>query len=98
MRIVIKKPGQPAEARNVPNTLEQWQMLVGGYIETMTLSEDLILICNEEGQLLNLEPNFKYYNSIILGPVVFVGIKDDEFIDIDRDMERGLIDFFREGY
>ena len=96
MRIVYKKPGEPAEARNVPNELEEWQKLVGGYIETVYLTRDLIMIANEEGLLLELAPNFKYHGQMIVGPVVFVGVKDDEFIDIDRDWERKIIEYYRE--
>lgn len=96
MRIVYKKPGQPAEARNVPNTLDEWQRLVGGYIETLTLSEDIVLICNEDGRYLGLAPNVKFRNQIIVGPVVFVGVRDDEFFDIDRDTEAKLIEFYKE--
>lgn len=96
MRIVYKKPGKPAEARNVPNTLDEWQRLVGGYIETVSLSENIIIVCNEEGWLLDLQPNVKFRNQIIVGPVVFVGVRDDEFFDIDRDTEAKLIEFYRE--
>ena len=96
MRIVYKKPGQVAEARNVPNTLDEWQRLVGGYIETVALDKNTLLICNEEGKLLKLQPNILFNNDIIVGPVIFVGVKDDDFIDIDRDMETRIIEFYRE--
>lgn len=96
MRIVYKKPGKPAEARNVPNELDEWQRLVGGYIEKVYLPKDLVMIANEEGKQLELSPNFKYHGDIICGPVVFVGVKDDDFIDISRDWEEMILDYYRE--
>lgn len=51
MKIIYKAPGLPAEIRDVPNTLEALQGLVGGYIETVTVATDAAIICNEEGRL-----------------------------------------------
>lgn len=96
MRVVIKKPGEYAEARNVPNTLEEWQRLVGGYIETITLTPHLVMIVNEEGVLLDLPNNFTWHGNPIKGNAVFVGQKDDDFFDIDRQLEEDLIWFWRE--
>lgn len=49
MKIIYKAPGRSAEVRDVPNTLEALQGLVGGYIETVTVATDAVIICNEEG-------------------------------------------------
>lgn len=96
MRIVVKRPGEPAEARNIPNELDEWQSLVGGYIETVPLTRDLAMVVNEEGKLLRLAPNFTYHGDIIVGPAVFVGVKDDDFIDISRDWEAKILEYYRE--
>lgn len=96
MRIVIKKPGEPAEARNVPNTLDEWQRLVGGYIEVVTLTPHLLMIVNEEGKLLDLPNNFTWHGDPIKGNAIFVGAKDDEFFDIDRGLEEDLLGFWKE--
>ena len=96
MRVVIKKPGEPAEARNVPNTLIEWQRLVGGYIEVITLTPHLIMIVNEEGKILSLPDNFTWHGDIIKGNAVFVGVKDNEFFDIDRGLEEDLIGYWKE--
>ena len=96
MRVVIKKPGKMAEARDVANTLESFQSLVGGYIETVYLTNHLIMIVNEEGKLLDLPNNFTWHNDPIKGNAVFVGVKDDEFVDIDSGLEADLLDFWKE--
>lgn len=41
----------PCEVKQIPNTLEALQQEVGGYIETLTLTSDLVLIMDEEGCL-----------------------------------------------
>lgn len=40
----------------IENTLEAKQKFVGGLIEGTALTEDIDLICNEEGWLIGLEP------------------------------------------
>lgn len=47
----------------VKNELKALQEAVGGYIETLTLAEGVVLICNEEGKLLNMEPNTHFIPS-----------------------------------
>ena len=96
MRVVIKKPGKPAEARNVPNTLDEWQSLVGGHFEAVTLTPHLLMIVNEEGKILDLPNNFTWHGDFIKENAIFVGVKDNEFFDIDRGLEEDLIGFWRE--
>ena len=40
----------------IENTLQAEQKFVGGLIECTALTEDIDLICNEEGWLIGLEP------------------------------------------
>ncbi len=96
MRVIVKKPNERAEARNVPNELDEWQKLVGGYIETVTLTPHFAMIVNEEGRLLGLPDNFTWHGQYIKGTAVFVGIKDDEFVDIDSGLEADLLGFWKE--
>lgn len=49
MRIIYKAPGGKPEIRDIPNTLEELQASVGGYIESCTFATDATVICNEEG-------------------------------------------------
>lgn len=79
MRALRKQPGKPWEAIEVANELEALQHEVGGYIETVTLGTDAVIICNEEGWLLGLPPSGFYTFS---GTVLLVGISGDEFTDV----------------
>ena len=96
MRVVIKKPGKVAETRDILDSLDNYQQLVGGYIEVVTLTPHHAMIVNEDGKLLDLPNNFTWHGDYIKGTAVFVGLKDDEFTDIDKDMEAGLIGFWKE--
>lgn len=52
------------------------------YIETVTLSSDCVVICNEEGMLRGLPYNCNICGIDFVGTIVFAGINGDEFSDI----------------
>ena len=83
MKVIYKAPGHAPELRDVPNTLEELQSSVGGYIETVTFASDAAVICNEEGRLLGLPYNCTFLGVNFVGPILIVGKKKDEFTDID---------------
>ena len=70
MKVVIKDLGKPPYDAEIPNTLKALQSIVGGYIETVTVSADLCIICNEEGRIRELAHNCNV-----------CGIDGDEFAD-----------------
>lgn len=81
--VVIKEPGKaPHVEPCFPNTLEAFQKAVGGYIETLTLCEDLVLIVNEEGLLQELPFNCKVCNVPLVGTIVAAGVAGDKFAGI----------------
>ena len=58
-----------------PDLTPEMQELVGGYIETVMFTDNLIIVCNEEGRLIPLP-----YNMMKLYGTFFVaGIEGDEF-------------------
>ena len=71
----------------VKNELKALQETVGGYIQTLTLAEGVVLICNKEGKRLNLEPNTHFYS--INGDFLLVGASGEEFGDLtEKQMEQ----------
>lgn len=85
MKVLYKAPGCPPEPRDIPNTLEELQTAVGGYIETVTIASDVVLVCNEEGRLRGLEPNCRLFGVDFVGPILIVGRNDDEFTDLSAE-------------
>lgn len=81
--VVIKEPGQTPKVEPLfENTLEAFQKAVGGWIETVTIADDLVVICNEEGRLRGLPVNARVAGVTFVGTVIFAGVKGDEFASL----------------
>ena len=57
MRVLVVKPEQRPEEKEIDDSLKAMQKIVGGYIQPIHLDDSVVLICNEEGKLMNLPPN-----------------------------------------
>ena len=69
MRIMHFKDGG-YEVKNVDNELDTMHELVGGYIQTVYIAEDLILVCDDEGKLKkDAEPSLVLVNDKICDPI-----------------------------
>lgn len=73
IKILYKKVGELPEVKNINNTLEEKQKLVNGLIEIIDYDDDILLICNEEGKILNMEPNLLFDYDYIAGDCFFIG-------------------------
>lgn len=82
MKAIRKRPGEAPEIIEVDNTLAALQAEVGGYIETVTIASDAVIICNEEGRILGLQDNCRVCGVDFVGTVLIVGTKGDEFCDV----------------
>ena len=83
IRVVIKRPGEDPVTAVMENTLTAFQRAVDGYIETVSLTEDVIIVCNEEGRLRDMEPNIMG----LAGPLVFVGYDGEDGFRALSDFE-----------
>ena len=81
--VVIKEPGQAPRVEPLfDNTLEAFQKAVDGYIETVTVAKDLVIICNEEGRLRGLPFNVELFGVGFVGTVIVAGVKGEEFASL----------------
>ena len=81
--VVIKEPEKPPRVEPLfDNQLEAFQAAVGGYIEAVTVTTDLVIICNEEGRLKRLPWNCTAFGVDFVGTVVVAGVKEDEFASV----------------
>ena len=85
IHVYIKDPGKPPRSVHISNTLENLQKTVGGYIETVTLASDLVIICNEDGWFLDLPYNCNVCGQMLFGTVIFCGAEGEEFGDVPCD-------------
>lgn len=72
LRILLKKVGEKPVDTFVEDTLEAKQKLVGGLIEVVPL-DDVLLVCNEEGKILNMQPNLLFDYDYIAGDCFVIG-------------------------
>ena len=95
MKAVIKKVGCEAMPIEIDNTLKALQDAVGGYIETITVATDMVIICNEEGVIRGLPFNCDLCGHKFFGNILFVGVDGDDFGDITYTDDDVLRMFFR---
>ena len=79
---LIKRPGEPAEMALIENELKAFQKIVGGYIETVTISSNMVLICNEEGRLIGLPFNENFNGIDFYGTLIIVSQDGEDFDDL----------------
>lgn len=82
---VVKRPGVEAKICRIENSLSALQALVGGYIESVTLADDCVILCNEDGWMLGLEHNLEFCGIEFIGPIVVLGTEGEEFVSLKPD-------------
>lgn len=82
MRILYKGVGEAPNRVEIPNSLRALQASVGGRIETHTFSTSAAVICNAEGTVNGMPYNCTFLGQDWYGPVMIVGVKDEEFCSL----------------
>ena len=58
MRVIVIEPKKKPMVQDIGSDLESMQKIVGGFIQAIyPFEEPVVLICNEEGKLMNLPLN-----------------------------------------
>ncbi|WP_286154459.1 DUF3846 domain-containing protein [Thomasclavelia cocleata] len=97
IRVLIIEAENHPRIENIHNDLKTMQDIVGGQIEEIGFGEDAVLICNEEGKLMNLKANRSVGNDIIAGTFFIAG--DDggeELISLTDEQIKEITDRFYE--
>lgn len=102
IRILYKEIGKEPQIMFIENTLEAKQKLVGGLIEVVPY-EDVLIICNEEGKLLNMPPNLVFEYDYIAGNCFVIGddyknadfksLTDEEILKYREDLKKRSFNF-----
>lgn len=82
MKIIMKKPGEKLEVIEIENKLSALQEAVGGYIQAVPITEDVCILCNEDGKLLGLPRNIVLCGNTLVGTILIVGVAGEEFCDL----------------
>ena len=91
IKVIIKEPGKPAYYDELPNELEILQKTVDGYIETVTIASDLVIICNEEGRLSGLPANCALYGVGFCGTIIVCGVDGEGFGDLPAILQNDYL-------
>jgi len=84
MRVLVREPiNQPLQLKNIEGTLEDFQELVGEFIEIVRITDDIVCICNQKGSSLGLGNNF-YGDRLgwVVGTCVFTSTNDTDFTSL----------------
>jgi uncharacterized protein YozE (UPF0346 family) len=85
LKVIIKEVGKAPYLKGIDEGLESMKSIVGGWIEVVPVGGGMCLVCNEEGKLEGLHPNFATDSDIIVGNVFFARSGDDgDFIDVTQ--------------
>ena len=104
IKVLIVHPGKEAEIKEIKNTLETLQQLVGGYIECFQPYDDEVaLIVNEEGKIRSgFYPNRQIFDDngnlvdVIYGTFIVVGALDGdwEWASLSDEQSKHYADLF----
>lgn len=94
IKILIVEPTLDPYVKEVENTLEKKQKIVGGLIEFVELEDDIDLICNEKGKIYNLPMNRIIKNDIICGTFIIAGQKNGESISLKDEQIKKIQKLF----
>ena len=95
IKVIYKKVNKAPKVMEIKNDLKTKQKLVGGMIEVVPYLENILIICNEEGKLLNKKANILGDYDIIVGDFIVVGddIKNSDFKSLtDKEIKEVMKD------
>jgi hypothetical protein len=88
IKAIVKRPDEMyGHMTWISNSLKNLQNTVDGYIETVTVASDMVIICNEEGLINWLPFNCAVGGHLLHGDIVVVGTDGEDFTDIPIDFK-----------
>ena len=85
------------EIIEIEDSLNSLQKCVDGHIEMLCLSENIVLLLDEEGKIKNKQPNFalqipeRNFLDVIVGDVLILGVNGPDFRSLtDKECDKYL--------
>ncbi|MFZ3577422.1 DUF3846 domain-containing protein [Virgibacillus sp. DJP39] len=92
IKVVIVPVEEEAYITEVENNLEELKKIVDGYLETIpTETDDVLVVCNEEGMIHNLPQNVLG----IYGTFFIVGIEGSEFVSLNKYQAETVLEYVK---
>lgn len=102
MTVIVVEPRKEPYLAEIGTDLEDLQRAVNGYIEAVyPFDDEVAIICSEEGKIMGLPLNRALYDDegkmydIIAGKFLVVGLTEDDFDSISREMADKYIARFK---
>lgn len=99
IKVIVKRPNETyGHSTHIDNTLEAFQKVVGGPIETVRLTNNVVIVVNEEGKAIKGFPrNFRAlrpFPFVLFGTIAVVGVNGENFTDcpMEKFMWEAFID------
>lgn len=100
---LMVEPGKAPTKCTLTNELTELQKAVSigadyvGLIEIINVAPDVLLLCNEEGKLIGLEPNRRIGHDIICGVFYILGEDGNgEFASLSEENIEYYADYFKD--
>lgn len=98
IRILFVETVMDPVIKEIENTKEKIQKIIGRPLHFIKLENGIILICNKKGKLLNLEINKIIKNDVICGNFIICGQEDENFISLTDKQLIKYKKYFKEKY
>ena len=102
--VILVEPMKPPKMVTIADSLESMQKTVGGSIEEyMPFTDEVAIVCNEEGKLRGMELNRAIYDEqgrmmdIIAGPffLAYAPIESENFLSMPDDLRGKYMEKFK---
>ena len=88
IKVIIKRPDEETgHVTWISNNPKVLQKHVEGYIETVTVAHNMMIICNEEGRILGLPYNCRLCGIDFVGTIIIAGVDGENLTDVPISFE-----------
>lgn len=87
IRAIIVEPDEMPEEIYLDGETKTYQELLKGNIEEVQIAENVCILCNEDGRILNLEINryIKPLKQYVYGTFIIVGCDSERYVSIENN-------------
>jgi hypothetical protein len=93
IKVLMKRPGEKAFEIKINNSLAVLQDSVGGFVESFTVAEDMVVLCDEDGRIKGKPYNCCVMGVDFVGTIIIAGVDGEEFGDVPIDLKEAKILF-----
>lgn len=89
IRVLLVEPNKEPCVIDVVHRLDELQRVIGGYVQMLPLSKDVVILCDEDGRLKQLPFNrtirIKGFDIPIVGKFLVCAVNDTDFDSLSEE-------------